>query len=134
MRSLPQDKAAFLDVLARRIVPETAGLDQAGTARFFSIIDHALGARPAAVRRQFAVFLGLIRWAPLVRYGRNFDSLPPARQDAVLRWFEDNPVGALRSGTWGLKTMVFMGYYGQPETNASVGYQPGLEDPDGAHA
>ena len=62
------------------------------------------------------------------------DDMSVKRQDAVLRWFEDNPVGALRSGTWGLKTMVFMGYYGQPETNASVGYQPGLEDPDGAHA
>jgi hypothetical protein len=134
MRSLPQDKAAFLDVLARRIVPETAGLDQAGKARFFSIIDHALASRPQSVRRQFAVFLGVIRWAPLVRYGRSFDRLPAPRQDAVLRWFEDNPVGALRSGTWGLKTMVFMGYYGQPETNASVGYRPFLEGPNGAHA
>ena len=134
MRSLPQDKAAFLAVLARRIVPETAGLDQAGKTRFFAIIDRALAARPAAVRRQFAVFLGIIRWAPLVRYGRSFDRLAPAQQDAVLRWFEDNPVGVLRSGTWGLKTMVFMGYYGQPETNDSVGYRPGLPAPEGAHA
>jgi hypothetical protein len=134
MRSLPQDKAAFLGVLARRIVPETAALDQAGQTRFFSVIDQALAARPRAVQRQFAIFLGVIRWAPLARYASSFDRLTPARQDAVLRWFEDNPVGALRSGTWGLKTMVFMGYYGQPETNASVGYQPALEGPDGAHA
>jgi hypothetical protein len=134
MRSLPQDTAAFLEVLARRIVPEIGELDQAAKARFFGIVDDALAARPQSVRRQFAVFLGVIRWAPLARYGRSFDRLPPDAQDTVLRWFEDNPVGALRSGTWGLKTMVFMGYYGQPETNASVGYQPGLEDADGAHA
>ena len=124
MKSLSQDKAAFLKVLAARIVPETAELDNAGLARFFGIIDETLQGRPPTVRRQFAAFLGLLRWAPVLRYGSPLEKLRPERQDVILRWFEDCPIGLLRKGFWGLKTMVFMGYYGQPETNSEVGYAP----------
>jgi len=134
MKSLPREKAEFLRVLATRIVPEIADLDSAGSGRFFGIIDEALGGREPAVRRQFAVFLGVLRWAPVVRYGSPFDGLSAERQDAVLRWFENSPVDLLRKGTWGLKTMVFMGYYAQPETNALVGYHPAFDGRDGLRA
>ena len=125
MKSLSREKTEFLRVLATRIVPETTDLDGAGLDRFFGIIDDALASREPSVRQQFATFLGVVKWAPLPRYGGPFDQLSGDRQDAVLRWFEDCPVGLLRSGTWGLKAMVFMGYYGQPETNHLVGYHPG---------
>ncbi len=134
MKSLPQEKAEFLRVLAARIVPETAELDAAGQGRFFRIIDEALQDREPSVRRQFAVFLGVLRWAPLLRFGGSLDRLTPERQDAVLRWFEDCPVSLLRKGFWGLKAMVFMGYYGQPETNQLVGYAPSFDGRDGLHA
>ena len=125
MKSLSREKTEFLRVLATRIVPETTDLDGAGLDRFFAIIDDALASREPSVRQQFATFLSVVKWAPLPRYGGPFDKLSGDRQDAVLRWFEDCPVGLLRSGTWGLKAMVFMGYYGQPETNHLVGYHPG---------
>ena len=134
MKSLSQEKAEFLQVLAARIVPETTELDAAGLGRFFGIIDGALQDRPASVRRQFATFLGVLRWAPVARYGGPFDKLQAERQDAVLRWFEDCPVGLLRKGFWGLKAMVFMGYYGQPETNHLVGYAPDLDGRAKLHA
>jgi hypothetical protein len=134
MKSLPQEKAEILRVLAARIVPETAELDAAGQGRFFRIIDEALQDREPSVRRQFAVFLGVLRWAPLLRFGGALDRLPPERQDAALRWFEDCPVRLLRKGFWGLKAMVFMGYYGQPETNVLVGYAPSFDGRDGLHA
>ncbi len=124
MRSLTPEKAGFLKVLAARIVPETGELDGAGQGRFFAIIDRALQERPPEVRRQFAAFLGVLRWASLVRFGAPLEKLAGERQDAVLRWFENCPVGLLRKGFWGLKAMVFMGYYGQPETNRLVGYAP----------
>ena len=124
MQALPDDTASLLWALAARIVPETAELDDTGRTRFFDIVDGALMDRPGNVRRQFATFLGLIGKAPLVRYGRSFEKLPADRQDAVLRWLESCPVGLLRKVFWGLKAMVFMGYYGQPETNALVGYAP----------
>ena len=134
MKSLSQEKAEFLQVLAARIVPETTDLDAAGLSRFFGIIDEALQDRPASVRRQFAIFLGVLRWASLARYGSPFDKLRAERQDAVLRWFEDCPVSLLRKGFWGLKAMVFMGYYGQPETNELVGYAPEFDGRERLHA
>jgi len=134
MKSLSQDKAQFLQTLAARIVPETTELDAAGSGHFFGIIDDALQDREASVRRQFAVFLGVLRWAPLVRYGVPLDKLSADRQDAVLRWFEDCPVSLIRKGFWGLKAMVFMGYYGHPETNELVGYAPDFDGRTGLHA
>ncbi len=124
MKSLSQEKADFLRVLAARIVPETAELDSAGMGRMIGLIDEALLERPPSVRRQFGTYLGLLRWAPLVRFGGPFEKLNVDRQDSVLSWFESCPVGLLRSGFWGLKVLIFMGYYGQPETNAVVGYVP----------
>ena len=81
-----------------------------------------------------ATFLGALRWAPLARYGSPFEKLRVDRQDAVLRWFEGCPVSLLRIGVWGLKAMVFMGYYGQPETNELVGYSPDFDGEAGLHA
>jgi len=134
MKSLSTEKAEFLQVLASRIVPETKELDDDGRKRFFDIVDGALLDRPEQVRRQFAIFLGLIRSAPLIRYGKTFEKLSSDRQDAVLRWFEDFPVGLLRKGFWGLKAMVFMGYYGQPETNELIGYAPEFDGRARLHA
>jgi len=134
MKSLSQEKAEFLQVLAARIVPETTELDAAGLSRFFGIIDEALQGRPASVRRQFTTFLGLLRWAPVARYGSPLEKLRAERQYAVLRLFEDCPVGLFRKGFWGLKAMVFMGYYGQPETNELVGYAPDFDGRAGLHA
>ena len=134
MKSLSRDRAQFLQVLAARIVPETADLDSAGINRFFTLIDRALEQREPAVRRQFGTFLAFLRWAPLVRYLVPFEKLSPAHQDAVLSWFQDAPLPLLRAGFWGLKTMVFMGYYGQPETHALIGYAPGCPPEAGRHA
>jgi hypothetical protein len=134
MKSLSQEKAQFLQTLAARIVPDTTELDAAEAGRFFRIIDDALQEREPLVRRQFAVFLGVLRWAPLFRYGAPLEKLRTTRQDTVLRFFEDCPVSLLRKGFWGLKTMVFMGYYGQPETNLLVGYTPEFDGTAGLHA
>ncbi|MCU0232944.1 MAG: gluconate 2-dehydrogenase subunit 3 family protein [Thermoanaerobaculales bacterium] len=134
MKSLPPAEAELLRVLAARIVPETAGLDAAGIGRFLAIVDGALMDREPAVRRAFATFLRVLRRAPVLRYGRRFEKLPSERQDAFLAWLEDCPVGLLRAGFWGLKAMVFMGYYGQPETNALIGYAPASDGGGGPRA
>jgi hypothetical protein len=134
MESLSREKAEFLRFLAARIVPETTELDQDGQKRFIDIVDRALMERPERVRGQFATFLGVLRLAPVIRYGRPFEKLGGDRQYAVLRWFEDCPVDLLRKGFWGLKAMIFMGYYGQPETNRLVGYAPQLDGGARLHA
>jgi hypothetical protein len=124
MKHLPEKKVAFLVAVAKRIVPEVVELDERGLKIFLTIIDRALGDRPEEVRAKFATFLGVLRWAPVLRYLSPFDRLPIRKQDAVLRWFESAPIGLLRQGTWGLKSMVFMGYYGRTEVWEEIGYAP----------
>jgi hypothetical protein len=134
MQTLPQDKAQLLRLFAERIVPEVASLSTQGLSRFFTIIDRALKDRPSQVRRQFGAFLGLLRWAPLLRFGCPFERLSPSRQDATLRWFQECPLSLLRIGFWGLKTTVFMGYYGQVERWPQIGYTPEHDSSRRLHA
>ncbi len=83
--STPEVVPPILEVLASRIVPETAALDAAGRERFRAIVTEALAERPAGVQRQFRTFLSLLRLAPLLRFGAPFERLAPERQDAVLQ-------------------------------------------------
>jgi hypothetical protein len=90
----------------------------------FAIVDTALMDRAPSVRRQFETFISLISVAPVVRYGRTFDRLDAGRRRKVLSWFEGCPIGLLRKGFWGLKALVFMGFYGQSECSGGIGYAP----------
>ncbi len=113
--------------VARRVVPAVGNLSEADRQRVFEIVDRALMERPAAVRRQLVLFLGIIRWLPLMRWGRRFESLSEGPQEAMLRFFQDGPIGPFRAGFWGLKTLMFMGYYGREAAWAEVGYEPDVE-------
>ena len=127
MDSLAEPKAELLLLIAGRVVPEVAELDSTELKHFMAIVDRALMDRPVELRKQFGSFLGVIRWAPLLRYGMPFDRLNPERQDAVLGWLEDCPVGLLRKGFWGLKSIVFMGYYGRSAAWQEIGYAPSFD-------
>ena len=124
MPPLSQRKWAFLMCVAGCIVPAAADLDADGRSRFIAIVGKALVERPRSIQRQFVLFLGLMRWLTLVRFGAPFDRLSPANQDAALRWLLDAPLAKLRSGFWGLRALVFMGYYGQTEVWPSLRYTP----------
>ena len=124
LKSLSDRHAAFFMLVAETVTPETAALDAGGRARMLDIVDGALMDRDPAVRRQFGTLLGVIRLAPLLRWGRPFDRLDGDRRSAVLRWFESCPIGLLRKGFWGLKVMVFMGYYGRQASWNEIGYAP----------
>jgi hypothetical protein len=40
----------------------------------------------------------------------------------LLRGIENSRLLLLRRGIWGLRTLVFMGYYARPEAAAALGY------------
>lgn len=124
MSPLSERQWRFLRAVAVRVAPPIAGLDADGDARFVAIVGKALADRPPALVRQFRLFLELLRWAPLLRFGAPFERLGPARQDDVLRFLLDAPVAKLRSGFWGLRALVFMGYYGQTEAWPAIRYAP----------
>lgn len=127
MQHLSKPKIEILRAVALRVVPETAAMDETGWGRFEAIVDRALSDRTPAVRRQIATFLGLIRVAPVLRWGRPFHRLPDGRRDAFLRFLQDGPASLLRQGFWGLKALVFMGYYGQHEVWPEIGYDPSFD-------
>lgn len=113
MRSLTSKRSKFLVIIAGRIVPRLTGSADDVVQKFLDSVDHSLMVRPASIRRQLGLFLSAIRWLPLFRYGLPFKKLSDERQDAVLRWFQDCPFFLFRKGFWGLKTLIFLGYYGQ---------------------
>jgi hypothetical protein len=115
------------------IVPAVADLSAEGRSRFIAIVGKALAERPLSIQRQFVLFLGLMRWLVVLRFGAPFDRLSPADQDAVLRWFLDAPLAKLRGGFWGLRALAFMGYYGQTEVWPSLRYTPSFNGNERLH-
>lgn len=108
------------------VVPGFGELSQTSRDRFLEIIDDALGERPESMRRQLALFLTILNIAPVFRWGRPLGRLKTADARRTLRWFQEAPIQKLRQGFWGLKTLVFMGYYGRSEVWPEVGYSPEL--------
>jgi hypothetical protein len=109
--------------IATAVVPATAPLDESGWQRLESIVEAALAERPARMQRQLVVFIRLIDAMALLRHGRRLRSLSVEKRTRLLRGLEDSPVLLFRRGFWGLRTLVFMGWYAQPETATRVGYQ-----------
>ncbi|MBI3890324.1 MAG: hypothetical protein HY303_02190 [Candidatus Wallbacteria bacterium] len=124
MSVLGERQWRFLFCVASRVVPETRDLGEVERAAFRAIVEEALGERPASLQRQFRLFLGVVRWLPALRYLAPLDRLNDARQDAVLTALQDFPVALVRKGFWGLKSLVFMGFYGRNEAGDRIGYRP----------
>jgi len=112
-----------LRAIATAVVPESSSLDDRGWDEFQTVIDDALAARDEHVRRQLVTFLRLLQVLPIVRYGRPLTSLGARHRHAFLESIERSPLLILRRGFWGVRTLVFMGYYTRPDVAAAIGYQ-----------
>lgn len=118
------DKIFMIKTLAPRIAPGVTGLDDKGRGEFLRLIEEAVGSRPPMVQRQISLFLKVLKFSPILWFGDPLDRLPPDQADAVLKWFHSCPIPILRSGFWGIKTLVLLGYYGRPDLGPSLGYRP----------
>jgi len=123
---LGDSQARFLVHLGTRMAPGIAGLDRRGVKRFRLVIRRMLLRRSAAERFQVRLLLFVIRWLPAPVFLRPFERIPRGAQDWILRRFETAPFRLLRAGFWGLKTLVFMGHYGQPNVAREIHYTPDL--------
>lgn len=130
-RSLLAPVRATFRALAGTIVPEAASLDDAGWREMESIVEHALADRPPAMQRQLVLFIRVLQLLPIARFGAPFTRLDAARRARVLAGVQRAPVLLLRRGFWGLRTLVFMGYYARPGQGAAIGYRA---DPRGWEA
>lgn len=113
------------------LVPESAELEEAGWRELETLIESSLTSRPRSLRHRLSLFLHLVQWLPLFRYGRPFTALSPARRARFLASLQEHPIELIRIGFWGLRALAFLGYYGRDATARAIGYRP---DPRGWEA
>ena len=125
---MPQSAQAPLGAVFRSVVttvvPESSALDGEAWSELEALAESTLRDRPADLQRQLRLFLSLIEWWPVPRYGRRFSSLDAARRFRVLSYLENHPLRRVRVGFWGLRTLALLGYYGRPEAARAIGYTP----------
>lgn len=114
--------------VAQSVVPELQSAEPAQWEEVESEIERALSERPSAVRRQLASFLHLLDWWSRVRHGCRLTKLDSYKRTALLQALERHPLPVIRRGVWGLRTLVFLGYYTRADVAAFIGYRA---HPDG---
>lgn len=112
-----------LRAIAETVVPATSALEADGWVSLDRIVTNAIAARPQRMRRQLALFMHVIEWLPLFRYGRPFSRLNPHRRQHYLKSLQDSPLLLIRRGFWGVRTLILMGYYTQAGAVAAIGYR-----------
>jgi hypothetical protein len=127
MRTLDSRSWQRLETLATVIVPSFSQLAEDERARFRTIIDDALADRPAKVCVQLRLLLAVIDLAPIFRFGRRLGRCSPDAARRTLLWFQESGIVRLRQGFWGLRTLVFMGYYGRVACWSEIGYSPDFD-------
>ncbi len=111
-----------LRAVASVVLPSPEALDEEGWTEAEKIIEKALAPKPAGVKLQLRLFLRALNLLPLVTSGRTFVGLPRDRRAAFLRRLHSSPIMPLRRGLWGIRTLLFMGYYNQPRVREAIGY------------
>ena len=108
---------------AATVVPEASGLDTSGWADLEQLVEKTLERRPPAVRRQLRALVRAIDFLPVFRWGRRFVNLGAPERTLFLESLEDAPLLLLRRGFWGLRTLVYLGYYARPQAAREIGYR-----------
>lgn len=90
-------------------------------------VESALARRPPSTRRQVALLIRLLDLAPLARHFRRLRSLDLPTRTAFLARLQDSDRRIVRRGVWGLRTLVFLGYYTRPDVYARIGYEARAE-------
>jgi hypothetical protein len=108
--------------IAEVVVPETRSLTDAEWRECTSVIEAALAKRPAAMRRQLGMFLRILNVMAFVHTGRSISRLDHEARAAFLEKVENSAVLLMRRGFWGVRTLVFMGYYARAACATRLGY------------
>lgn len=119
---------ARLRPVAEAFVPEIAGVDGEEWREIVGVMERALSDRPREMRRQLLLFLRVLDWLPVLRRGSRLGRLDRAERTEILETLQDSRFLLIRRGVWGLRTLVFMGYYARPGVHSRIGYRA---HPDG---
>lgn len=126
-------QADFMVVVAKRLVPDIGQLPRERQLDVIRVVDGALSEREPALQVQFGAFLKILNLAPFPRHFKTLKGLPPAIQDKWLRKFENSSIQKFRTGFWGLRTLIFMGYYGDPARAKEFNYTPSFKGNERLH-
>jgi hypothetical protein len=113
----------ILRAITTTLVPEAIDLDSTEWASLEQIVAAALAARPPALRRQLLVFVRFVQWLPLLRHGGRFTHLAPEPRRRFLEGLQNSRLLLIRRGTWGLRTLLLMGYYARAAAARTIGYR-----------
>lgn len=105
------------------IVPPDGDTPGAGTMATAGIVDWSLGRLEPDLRKKLLLLFTVIEILGFFFCGKPFTRAGIAGRERLLRWMENNPVGALRLGFFGLKTYICMGYYTREDIWKTIGYE-----------
>jgi hypothetical protein len=69
------------------------------------------------------LLIRLIDLLPMLVTGHRFRALDAGARERWLARLQDAPMLLVRRGVWGIRTLVFMGYYARPSGAAAIGYR-----------
>lgn len=107
--------------LTETVVPDASALDETGWDEVESVVAAALAERPE-VGGKVRAFLFLLEWVPATFWGSRFTRLDASRRARLLAALERAPVQVLRRGTWGVRTLALLGYYGRAAAGIKIGW------------
>jgi hypothetical protein len=123
MATALHDVEGTFQAVAESVVPELATQPAAVRAEVLAAVERALGDRPPRLAGQLLTFLRLLDVLARLRFGRRLARLDAERRTRLLTAVQDAPVLILRRGFWGLRTLIFLGWYTRPAVAASIGYR-----------
>ncbi len=111
------------EALQARLVPRAASFTAEERQRSRELVNALVAKQPEKNKRKLGLFLVIIDVISFVFGFAPFRSLAPGKQDAVLNWLFNGPVGLLRKGFWGLNSISRLGVYGQTGLYEEIGYK-----------
>ena len=109
--------------IASTVVPEATLLDEEAWGELERTVENALGTKPPSMQRRLILFVRVLGVLCVLTRGATLIRLEPARRTRFLAAVERSPLALLRKGFWGLRTLVYMGYYTRPAARTGIGYR-----------
>ena len=109
--------------VAETVVRESASLGPEGWRELEAAVEGALATRPEEMQRQLVTFLRVIEYLPLIKRFTRFSRLSIEGRTQILQEFERSGRLLFRRGMWGLRTLVFLGYYTRDDVQGALGYR-----------
>lgn len=114
----------LMRALLEAFVPAAGSLDERDLHEVLRASDALIADRGPKMRFRLRLAAGVIRLLALGRFGRGLSRVAVEPRRRFLERLQDSPILNLRLAVWGLRTLLFGGYYADPARQAALGYRP----------